>query len=416
MCPIPLAETLRPHSLDEFFGQAHLLDNDAPLARTLASGQMHSFILWGPPGCGKTTLARMVAGTTALPFYELSAAVAGSSDIRAVAKESANETVILFIDEIHRFNKNQQDVLLPLIEKGVLYCVGATTENPSFALNNALLSRMQVYTLRLLDTQAIIGIIERAVAHCNDVALDTQVCGLIASTSAGDARKALNIYQLLRESCPPEQPLDKNYAEQHLPRALAQSDNKGDTFYELISALHKSIRTSDVDASLYWLCRMLQGGITPLYIARRLVRIASEDIGNADPRALELTLHAWETQEKLGNPEGELALAQAVIYLAVAAKSNAVYTAFKKAQALASQYPQAPVPLAMRNAPTKFHKSLDYGATYRYDHDYEDAITTNDCLPEIVYKALDAPLYTPSKRGLENKIAEKLRWITERKK
>lgn len=415
----PLAERLRPQQLQDVVGQDHLLGPGKPLTIALLAKQPHSMILWGPPGVGKTTLARLIAAAFDLPFIALSAVLAGVKDIRdAVAqaeltRNQSGKSTLVFVDEVHRFNKGQQDAFLPHVESGLFVFVGATTENPSFEVNSALLSRAAVYVLVALD--------EFALTKLMDFALTTQLEGLQITTDAretlihfsdGDGRKLLNNLELAAQaanastSTPPVITLD--ILKQTLGTALRRFDKNGDSFYEQISALHKSVRGSDPDAALYWLVRMLDGGADPRYIVRRLIRMASEDIGLADPRALQMCLDAAQSYERLGTPEGELALAQAVVYCAVAAKSNALYTAYKAAVAFVKEHGSAPVPLHLRNAPTALMKELGFGKNYRYAHDEAGAYVAGErYFPE----GLEARFYQPSDRGMEVKIAEKLAYL-----
>lgn len=425
----PLADRMRPDSLDGFFGQQHLLARGKPLRRAIEEGRTHSMIFWGPPGSGKTTLARMIASSTDSHFIALSAVMAGVKDIRA-AVDAAKEQrtlrqrgTILFLDEVHRFNKAQQDAFLPFVEDGTLTFIGATTENPSFELNNALLSRARVYVLKTLEAEALTRVVQRAI-HDNDVGLgalavscDDAALELIVLAADGDARRALNLLELAADLAPESagaRVIDKVIAEDVVQGSRRRFDKQGEYFYDQISALHKSVRGSDPDASLYWLMRMLDGGCDPLYIARRLIRVASEDIGNADPRALRLCLDAWETFERLGSPEGELALAQAVVYLACAAKSNAVYLAAKSAAADAREFGTLEVPMHLRNAPTSLMKELGYGEDYRYAHDEEGGFAAGEnYFPEDMS---ERKYYHPVPRGLELKIGEKLAALRERNK
>ncbi len=418
---------MRPQTLDSFFGQEHLLAEGKPLRKAIAEGRTHSMIFWGPPGSGKTTLARMIASTTDSHFIALSAVMAGVKDIRAAvdeAKEQRNlrqRATVLFLDEVHRFNKSQQDAFLPFVEDGTLTFIGATTENPSFELNNALLSRARVYVLKTLDNEALTNVVQRALADeemglgrlavvCDDEALE-----LIVLAADGDARRALNLLELAADLAPESDGsrlIDKSIAGDVVQGSRRRFDKQGEYFYDQISALHKSIRGSDPDASLYWLMRMLDGGCDPLYVARRMIRVASEDVGNADPRALRLCLDAWETYERLGSPEGELALAQAVVYLACAAKSNAVYRAAKNAASDAEEFGTLEVPLQLRNAPTRLMKELGYGEDYRYAHDEEDGFAAGEnYFPEDMPRRT---YYHPVPRGLELKIGEKLAQLRER--
>ncbi|MBT8080496.1 MAG: replication-associated recombination protein A, partial [Gammaproteobacteria bacterium] len=392
-------------------------------------GSAHSMIFWGPPGTGKTTLARMIASRADSHFIALSAVMAGVKDVRrAVAeaeqvRELQDRATVLFLDEVHRFNKSQQDAFLPYVEDGTLTFIGATTENPSFELNNALLSRARVYVLKSLDRAAISSLTARALADAAnglgslnlDIEADAQ--DLIAAAADGDARKALNLLELaadLASDAKPAGVITLSIARDVAQGGQRRFDKQGEYFYDQISALHKSVRGSDPDASLYWLMRMLDGGCDPLYVARRMIRVASEDIGNADPRALRLCLDAWETLERLGSPEGELALAQAVVFLACAAKSNAVYTAAKAAAADAEEFGTLEVPLHLRNAPTRLMGDLGYGDRYRYAHDEDDAFAAGES-----YFPDDMPArryYHPVPRGMELKIREKLDALAQRNK
>jgi putative ATPase len=415
----PLAARMRPANLDEYVGQAHLVGPGKPLRRAVEQGQLHSMILWGPPGVGKTTFARLLANVGDLSYETLSAVLSGVKDIRDVVerarnrKQSQGRDTLLFVDEVHRFNKSQQDAFLPHIEDGTFIFVGATTENPSFELNSALLSRTRVYVLKNLDKPDILELLNRALVSPAGFGGTLQVpAGVLdnmAEASGGDARRALNILEVAADLAEPDDngqnAITAQTLEQVLQTSLRRFDKGGDVFYDQISALHKSVRGSSPDGSLYWLCRMLDGGCDPLYVARRLVRIASEDIGNADPRALQITMQAWDAQERLGSPEGELALAQAVTYLALAPKSNAVYKAFNECMADIRKDPDYEVPVHLRNAPTKLMKSLGHGDEYRYAHDEPDAYAAGESyLPEAIHQRR---YYQPVMRGLEIKLAEK---------
>ncbi|MDO6442439.1 replication-associated recombination protein A [Marinobacter sp. 2_MG-2023] len=415
----PLAARMRPESLDDYVGQMHLVGPGKPLRRAVEQGQLHSMILWGPPGVGKTTFARLLASVGELSFETVSAVLSGVKDIRAIVERARNrklsqgQDTLLFVDEVHRFNKSQQDAFLPHIEDGTFIFVGATTENPSFELNSALLSRTRVYVLKNLEDSDILKLLTRALDSAEgfngELAVSSDVLNLMASASGGDARRALNILEISADLAEPDTEGKNRISEKHLEQVMQTSlrrfDKGGDVFYDQISALHKSVRGSDPDGSLYWLCRMLDGGCDPLYVARRLVRIASEDIGNADPRALQLSMEAWDAQERLGSPEGELALAQAVTYLALAPKSNAVYKAFNRCMADIREDPDYEVPVHLRNAPTKLLKSMGHGDSYRYAHDEEYAFAAGESyLPDAIHQRR---YYEPVDRGLEIKLSEK---------
>jgi putative ATPase len=421
----PLADRLRPQSLDEYVGQPHLLGAGAPLRRALESGRPHSMILWGPPGTGKTTLARLAAKGAQAEFISLSAVLAGIKDIRAVVEQAkalrGTRDTVLFLDEVHRFNKSQQDTFLPYVEDGTLIFVGATTENPSFEVNNALLSRARVYVLKSIDTADLAKLLDRALTDkergLGSLALgvDAGARELLLAAADGDARRMLNLLETAADLSVADgagRRLDVDTMRSVIGTNYLRFDKGGEHFYDQISALHKSVRGSDPDAALYWLCRMLAGGCDPLYIARRALRMASEDIGNADPRALTLALEACAVYERLGSPEGELAIAQAIVFMACAAKSNAVYSAYQAAAEDAASLGSLEVPLHLRNAPTRLMKDLDFGKGYRYAHDEPGGYAAGeryfpDAMPDRRY-------YAPAPRGLEIKIGEALNARRER--
>lgn len=419
----PLAARMRPRNLAEYTGQEHILGSGKPLRLALEQGHLHSMILWGPPGVGKTSLARLITGQLDAAFVPLSAVFSGVKDIRAAVAEadaerrrSARKTV-LFVDEVHRFNKAQQDAFLPYVEDGTIVFVGATTENPSFEVNNALLSRTRVYVLKVLSNDNLRDLLERALTDSEQglgtrgLKLDEDAAELLVRAADGDARRLFNLLEIASDLLADGDTITRETLAGVLTADVRRFDKGGDLFYDQISALHKSVRGSDPDAALYWLARMLDGGCDPLYIARRVVRMASEDIGNADPRGLQLALNAWDVQERLGSPEGELSIAQAVVYLAAAAKSNAVYNAFKSARADVQSLPSYDVPLHLRNAPTQLMKSLDYGKDYRYAHDESDAFAAGEhYFPEEMEARI---YYQPVARGLEAQIAEKLQHLRQ---
>ena len=427
----PLADRMRPRRLEDYAGQSHLLAEGKPLRAAIDQDRLHSMLFWGPPGTGKTTLARLIANYSGSAFETLSAVLSGVKDIRQ-AVEHANQhfnmtqkASVLFVDEVHRFNKAQQDAFLPHIENGTFVFIGATTENPSFELNNALLSRVRTYVLRSLDVEEIVEVLKRAITDkehgLGDLNLQVSdiVIEKIASAADGDARRALNWLEIAADLAEPTNDDTDNNSEVKPGAVISEAviselasersnrfDNKGDLFYEQISALHKSVRGSNPDGALYWFCRMLDGGCDPHYIARRIVRMASEEVGNADPRALTVALDAWQTFERLGSPEGELTLAQAVLYVAVAPKSNAVYTAYKAARIDAKQSGSLDVPMHLRNASSKLMQDIGFGEGYKYAHNEDDAYAAGEVyLPGPLE---DRQYYHPVARGLEIKIRDKL--------
>jgi len=414
----PLAEALRPKSLDEFVGQEHLLGPGRPLRLAFHSGKPHSMILWGPPGTGKTTIARLMAGAFDAEFIALSAVFTGVKDIKEAVQRAqevlatSGKRTILFVDEVHRFNKAQQDAFLPFVEQGLLTFIGATTENPSFEVIGALLSRASVYVLNSLSEAELGELFDRTVQHAlAGLSFDAKARERVVGLADGDARRLLNLLEILQTAAASAgiHNIDGEFVQSAVARNLRRFDKGGDSFYDQISALHKSVRGSDPDASLYWLVRMLDGGADPLYAGRRMVRMAVEDIGLADPRALRVALDACETYERLGSPEGELALAEAAIYLACAAKSNAVYDAYNRARGFVAEDGSRPVPAHLRNAPTKLMKDLGFGRDYRYAHDEADAYAAGENyfpegMPPVKW-------YEPTDRGLEAKVAERLAYL-----
>ena len=419
----PLASRMRPDNLDDYLGQDHLLGDGKALRKVIEHGQLHSMIFWGPPGVGKTTLAKLLANYADAQFLALSAVMDGVKEIRACMESAKHlkqqgKGALLFVDEVHRFNKSQQDAFLPFVEDGTVIFIGATTENPSFELNSALLSRARVYKLRGLGIETIDGLLQKTVVSDSQIqnlgiSIDSDASRFLASMADGDARRALNLFEMAVDLAHADGKarITIGLAQEIAQESVRQFDKGGDIFYEQISALHKSVRGSNPDGAMYWYCRMLDGGCDPLYVARRVVRMAAEDIGNADPRGLEVAMNAWQAYERLGSPEGELVIAQAINYLACAPKSNAVYVAYNQVRELIRNTPSYDVPIHLRNAPTALMRNEEYGKEYRYAHDEPLAYAAGECyLPE---ELKELTFYQPVDRGLEAKIGAKFKYFAE---